>query len=364
MTITFEMARDIGLATLKGFHKNALQMTHALTTVELYNTWIKKAEKRQGKKITDFVTLKDTGNAKGTGISGWEKDTTNTVNTDEESEVKWVGATTNMEYSVVDIAINQGSAVEINNMLKSKNDNMYREFAELLQTKFVLSPTSAKDDNAPHGLASWLALGDADSKGAFTGYLGRYNDGSGTTYNLGGIESSSTVNSRWASFYGDHSGNLADILISRLFRAVTKTKFIVPMEPKAIDKNNVFGPNNFRLYTNMNVLENLEALRRKTDDGISPDLAKHANTTVYKGIPFIYVEELDTARTTLYGTDPVYGTNHDYFKLAQLAGRGFVLGSPQRRDEQHKIIKITLDYEYAVRCINRQRGGFLLSQHA
>lgn len=362
MVIDFELAKDIGLATLPGFHKQSLQMTHAITTCELYNTWIKKAEKRAGKRIEDFVTLKDTGNAQGTSISGWEKDTTNKVNTDEKSSVNWVGATTNMEYSVVDIAVNQGSAVEINNMLKSKHQNMYREFAEMLQSKFVLSPTSSSDKNSPHGLASWLALGTADSKGAFTGYSGRYNDGAGTTYDLGGIECSSTVNPRWASYYADHDGNLSDTLLSRLFRAITKTSFIVPLEPKAVDKNTTWG--NFRYYTNMNVLENLEALRRKTDDGISPDLGKHAGAVLYKNVPFVYVEELDTARATLYGTDPIYGVNHDYFKLATLAGRGFVLGTPMPRDEQHKIVKVPLDLEYAIRCVNRQRAGFLISAHA
>ncbi|MCK4822906.1 hypothetical protein KA005_44500, partial [bacterium] len=189
---------------------------------------------------------------------------------------------------------------------------------------------------------------------------GRYNDGSGTTYDLGGIASSSSSNSRWASYYADHDGLLSDNFVNLLERATLEVDFQPPAVPKKVGDKFSWG--NFRYYTNLNIITNLTNLLRKSDDNIGSDLGKYAHKLVYKGIPFMYVKELNTARSTLYGTDPLYGVNHDHFKMKILRANDFVQGKPKERGNMHNVLRSTCDLSYAITCDNRQAGGFLISQ--
>ena len=359
--LTVEQAVDMGHATLASYRKEALQMTFNDISHELYNTWMAGAERDSGDSIKDFITLEDTGNAK--MISLWEEDTHNTVNTDHEIEVKWAHASTNMDYSRLELAMNTGNKVRIYKYLTGKQKNMYREFGELLQKKLILSPSSATDKKNPHGLASWLSLGTALSTGAWTGYNGRYNDGSGTAYNVGTISSSATDKPRWASYYADHKGQFGDNLLDILARATRKTHFIPTMIPTAVAKET--GPQPFRYYSNDNVIGNLEAMARKMDDNVGPDLAKYFGRVLYKGIPFEYVSMLDDSSTwsEIMGTDPIYGVNHEFFTVRVLRENDFVLGKPKDRDQAHNTLTVPLDVSFAITCTNRQRGGFLISQH-
>ncbi len=358
--LTIEQARDVGHATLASRRKEALEMTFNDITHELYNMWFKAADRDSGDAIKDYITLKDTGNAK--MISLWEEDTHNTVNTDEEIKVDWVHASTNMDYNRIELAMNMGNEVRIYNYLTGKQKNMYREFGELLQKKLILSPLSASDKKNPHGLASWLSLGTDGSTGGYTGYSGRYNDGSGTTYDVGTISSSSSDKPRWASYYADHDGQFGDKLLDLLARATRKTHFMPTMIPVAVAKETVANP--FRYYSNDNVIGNLEALARKMDDNVGPDLAKYFGNVLYKGIPFVYIDMLDDSAdfSTIMGTDPIYGVNHDYFKVTVLRENDFSEGKPTPRDNSHNILTVPLDVSFAVRSTNRQRCGFLISQ--
>jgi hypothetical protein len=357
--ITIEQAVDIGHATLASFKKEALEMTFNDVTHELYNMWFKEAERDSGDAVKAFITLEDTGNAK--MISLWEEDTYNLVNTDHEIKVDWVHATTNMTYNRVELAMNTGNKVRIYNYLVGKQKNMYREFAELLQKKLILSPLSASDKKNPHGLASWLSLGTDGSPGAHTGYQGKYYDGSGTAYNVGTISSGAADKPRWASYYADHNGLMGDNLLDLLARATRKTHFMPTLIPTAIDKET--PPSPFRYYTNDAVLGNLEALARKMDDNVGPDLAKYFGRVLYKGIPFMYVDMLDSSDySTIMGTDPIFGVNHDYFKVMVLRENDFVLSPPTRRDGSHNVLVVNLDVSFAVICENRQRAGFLISE--
>ncbi len=358
--LTVEQAVDVGHATLASYKKDALEMTFNDVSHELYNTWFQAAERDSGDAIKAFITLKDTGNAK--MISLWEEDTHNVVNTDYEIKVDWAHATTNMDYNRIELAMNTGNKVRIYNYLVGKQKNMYREFAELLLPKLILSPSSAADNLNPHGLASWLSLGTDDSTGTYTGYLGRYNDGSGTTYNVGTISSSSSDKPRWASYYADHNGQFGDNLLDLLARATRKTHFIPTMIPMAVAKET--PPSPYRYYSNDAVIGNLEALARKMDDSVGPDLAKYFGRVLYKGIMFEYVSFLDSSSSysEIMGTDPIYGVNHDYFKVKVLRENDFAEGKPTPRDGSHNIITVPLDLSFAILCENRQRAGFLISQ--
>lgn len=357
--ISVDEAIDLGYATLARRKKDNLQMTFDTVSLELFNRWFKNAERDSGDCIKEYITLRDTGNAK--MISLWEEDTHNVVNTDAEIKVDWVHATTNMTYNRIELAMNKGDKLRVYRYLDGKQKNMFREFAEMLQLKLVLSPTGSTDKKNPHGMASWLSLGTDGSSGGFTGYSGVYNDGSGTTYDVGGISSSASVNPRWASYYADHDGNFGDNLVDLLSSAVRKTDFRPPLIPQKIAENTNFAQ--YVMYTNDYVLRQIEALARAQDDAIGADLSKYYGMVVFHGIPFFYLPELDTARSTLYGTNPIFGLNHQHFKVVVLRANDFVIGKPTPLTHQsHNIISVPCDVSFACICDNRQKAGFLISQ--
>lgn len=311
-----------------------------------------------GDRIEGFITLSDTGNAK--HISLWEEDSDNVVNTDKKWEVNWTHATTNMSYNRIELGYNMGDDIKVYDYLNGKRKNMYREFAELLQDALFQTPTSATDSKNPHGFPSWLSQGTDDSDGGFTAYSGRYNDGSGTAYNLGGIASSASSNPRWAAYYADTNGQLGDNLLTILDEATIRTNFIPPVIVEETGPRHSFS--NYRYFTNIKIMKNLNHLMLQSDDKVGPDLGKYHGVTHYKGAPFIYVEKLDTANTSTYGTDPLIAVNLDYIKVKVLSANNFVVGRPRPRDQQHNVLKVDCDLSYAICSTNRQRSGFLINQ--
>jgi len=365
MELTIEQAIDLGYATLCAYAKESdrLEMTFAVTNCTPVNEVFTKDKvvKQGGKVVKGYITLKDTGNARHVAL--WEEDTSNVINTDAEITVNWTHFTNNLTYNRIELGMNMGNDVEVYDYLNGKRKNMYRESAGTLQEAFFGSPTSATDKKNPHGVASWLSQGTNGSTGGFTGYSGRYNDGSGTAYNLGGIASSASSNARWASYYADHDGNLGDNLLFLIDGAILSTNFIPPIIPEAVAKEHGISASNFRIFSTKNVILNLKSLLRKQDDLFAAQLEKLGSSVQLNGIPFVYVQQLDTASTYTYGTDPVIGVNTEYFHPVVLAANNFVIGKPHAVYHfNHNVLVAELDLTYAYVCTNRQLAGWLINQ--
>jgi hypothetical protein len=362
MEITIQQAIDLGYATLSNYAKEGdrLEMTLKEANYQAVNDMFgkDKTSLRGGDEISGYITLSDTGNAK--HISLWEEDSDNVENTDEEWKVYWTHASTNMSYNRIELQMNMGDKVRVYDYLNGKRKNMFREFAELLQDAIFSSPTSADDDKNPHGLVSWLSQGTDGSTGGFTGYSARYNDGSGTSYNAGGIASSSTSNARWASYYADHDGELGDNLLTIVDEAVRKTGFTPPIIMEEVAPKHSFG--SYRYFSNNKIMANLNHLALQSDDKVGKDLTKYHGNPMINGVPFIYVQKLDTANTSTYGTDPIIACNLDYIKVFCLDGNNFVMSKPKERDNQHNVLKVHVDLSYVIACTNRQRAGFLINK--
>lgn len=365
MELTIEQAVDLGYATLQAYAKESdrLEMTFAVTSCAPVNEIFTKDKvvKQGGDVVKGWITLSDTGNAKHVAL--WEEETTNVVNTDDEISVNWTHFNSNMAYNRIELGMNMGSDVQAYNYLNGKRKNMFREAAEELQSAFFASPTSSTDKKNPHGVVSWLSQGTNNSDGGFTGYQARYNDGSGTAYNIGGIASTSTSKARWASYYADHQGNLGDNLLYLIDGAILSTHFIPPVIPESIAKETGISAANFRIFTNKKIILNLKSLLRKQDDLFAAELSKLGSSVQLNGIPFVYVQQLDTANTSTYGTDPVIGCNTEYFHPVVLASNSFVVGKPHPVYHfNHNVLVVDFDLSYAYVCTNRQLAGWLINQ--
>ncbi len=350
---------DLINSTRPMFEKDGPAMTFNDISHELFNTVFEKAEETTGSMMEWDVTLADQGNGQMVGL--FAEDSHNVSPITKKAYAHWAHATTNVSFDLREEAIQSGQEEKLYDMIDNRINNMYREFAEMLQPKLLLPPNSAADDLNPHGIASWLPLGTAGRKNAgFTGYQSTYNDGAGTKYNAGTIPCSAAVNPRWASYFGDHEGRLGDSLIELIDEAILCTGFKPTRIPKSVDKDTDWG--NLRFYSNKKVILNLTQLARKMDDNIGPQFGKFLNTYTYMGAPFMYVESLDTADQYLWGTDPLFAVNWDWLKVKCLKGFKFKLQPAYKRDDSHTVVAQPLDVSWVMYSNNRQRLGFLLSQ--
>ncbi len=361
--ITIPQAIDLGKSTLEAFNKDALEMALKHQTCEVANKWFAgdKVQTDGGDRVERHISLRDTGNAQ--HVRMYETDTPNVSNVDETIKVEWTHAQTSFSYSTKELAMNRGNPRRVYSLIKQRRDNMYREFADLLEEAAWAVPTGASDDRRPYGLPGWITQATSDPSGAvgdFTAYTAAF-QGVATTFNVGGIASSSSINPRWANYNEDHNGVLNDTLLKRLARSFRKSKFQSPMfASQTIDPKSNFS--NFRLYTGSDVLDAVEEIARKSDDRLGSDLGKYAGSTIFKGVPFRYVDVLDDTQTYTYGKDPIFGINHNHFYPVVLDGEVFKLNDPMSKVGQHNVLTVYLDLTYAFICDNRRTGGFLISE--
>lgn len=357
-SVTLDQAIDITQGTLEYVQKKQPAMTFLYSAYDLFNTfWKDRMKVTGGDKLEWFVSLGDEGNAQHTGF--WNEDTRNKVNITKKCSVDWVRCTGNMSYNTIEIDMNKGPA-RIFDVLENQYTNAIREMVDEVYEKIIATPSSSTDDTSPHGLPTWFTIGSNGSTGGWTGYSGHYNDGDspGATYSAGGLASSSTSNARHASYWADHDGDLDDSLLVLLDRATRKLHFSGPTYPRKLDTDS----NNFSFYSNDNVIGTLNLLYAKSDDQMGARIDRHFGRPSFKGISFVYVDPFDTANTSTYGTDPIFGINHNLTYPCVLNNWDFKIGKPQPRDSQHVVLTIHADLVYAIRCDNRRRGGFLIAQ--
>jgi hypothetical protein len=363
--ITITQAIDLGKATLEQFNQDKLEVAFKHQTYEVLNQWFAKDKVQLdgGDRVTRYISLRDTGNAQ--HIRMYDTDTPNIANVDEVIKVEWTHAQVSFSYSVKELAMNAGNRCRIYSLLKQRRTNAFREFADLLEEAAWQTPASSSDDLKPFGIPAWLVMpdetNDADPAGAvgsFEGFQGNYWADSASLFNPGNV--SAVDNARWANYYEDHENKLDSSLLKRLRRSFRKTKFQSPMFAKqTLDPNSGFS--NFRLYTNSAVLDELEEIALHSDDRVGADLGKYAGSTIFKGIPFMYVDVLDTAKQYVYGSQPIFGVNHSHFYPVCLSGENFRVNDPMSKVGQHNVLTVYVDLSYAYICDNRRTGGFLIS---
>lgn len=335
-----------------------LEMTMKDPTYAMFNMMFSDTVEVSGRTIRTDVNLRDEGNAKHVS-DPYQEDTFNIENITESAESEMCLVTSNVTFNEIELAMNRGPE-QIHDYMTSKVENSVRELADEIQPKLILSPCSATDKVNPLGISAWFPLGTDGSTGDWNAYSGIYNDGAGTTFNAGGISSASGVgnNERWASWYADHDGNLGDNLLDLIDFASLKLAFVSPVHPSTVGTATKWA--GYKFFTNAAVIRNIRNLLRKADDSLA-SLENYQGVPILNGIPMVYVPEADTARTTLYGTNPFWGVNMAYTKVYTLRGFKFKK-QRQPRFQNHNTFSIFYDLVYQIHCRNRRQGGFLISQ--
>ena len=361
MATDFSLATDIFNATLQNIVTDKPALANfAYRKYQWFNKFFQNALKvKGGDQLEGHITLDSEGNAKLVGI--WEQDTLTKKNINKKYTADWRQAKGGMLWNLMETSVNSG-AQKIYDTLEQQYDSAIKDIIETVYLSLLTGPTSATDDNAPNSVNTWLRIGTASSTGGWTGYQSRYNDGSepGTAYDTAGLTSSASANTGWASYYADHLGALDESLLSLLDTAVRKLNFQAPVVPMTIGQEN--GLIDFSMYTSNNVLKSLNAFYAKADDNMGYNRDSHWGTPTFMSIPFAYCDILDTARTSLYGTDPIIGMNHSQiypvihqdWNFKEIDGK-----DPNRAVVLQKIIYL----RYQMWCSNPHEAGFLISCH-
>ena len=358
--ITLNHAVDFINGTLQHIQSKKPAYTFLYENYDFFNdAWKSSVKVQGGKYIEDHVVLGDEGNAKHSGL--WDEDTHNVVNIEKKYRTDWVHSTTNFSYNLIEADLN-GGMEQIFDVVNMKYDNMCREWVDEILQKLWSTPSTSADELTPFGYPGWLTQGTDGSTGGWTGYTGDYSTTG--TFNVGGISSSASVNPRWASYYADHDGNLDDQLLVILFKAMSKLNFRGPNVPKMLDLNTDGYSPRFSMWTSLNVQATLAQLYAKSDDqmGFRPQV--HYGVPHFMNIPLKYVPILDTANTTLYGTDPIFGINHQLIYPIVHSNWNFKISDAVNRAAggQHLVMTVYGDVEYCVHGRQRRHSGFLVSQ--
>lgn len=361
MANDFDLALDIWNATLQNIvtAKPALA-NFAYRKYSLFNIFFRNAMKvKGGDQLEGHITLDSEGNARLVGI--WDQDTLVKKNLGRKYTADWRQAKGGMLWNLMETSINSG-AQKIYDVLEVQYDSAIKDIIDAVYLTLLTGPTSATDGDSPNSLNTWLRVGTASSTGGWTGYQSRYNDGStpGTAYDTAGLTSSSSVNTGWASYYADHLGNIDESLLSLLDTAVRKLSFQAPVVPKTVGAEN--GLTDFSMYTTNNVISKLNTFYAQSDDNMGYNRDSHWGTPTFKSIPFAYVDILDTARLSLYGTDPIFGVNHR--EIFPIIHTDWNFKEIDAKDPNRAVVLTKLIYlRYQMWCNNPHEAGFLVSQH-
>lgn len=362
--IQIEQAVDLLTGTLAKFDKDVVEIALKNQTAEIVNRWFKDDKKvvTGGDSVKFYLQLKRSNNASHTRL--YDTDDVNIAQVISEGEVKWTHAKTAWAYDIRELAMNKGNPQRVFNILEAKVKAAIHDLVIELEEAAWRTPASSTDDLAPHGLPTWLVQADADTEtGAFTGYVGDYTlaaDTESAYSTVAGLACTATSNPYWANYYADHNNNIDDSLLRLLSKAFLNTNFETPtVASEALDPKSNFS--NFRMYTSQDVILNLEAIARKSDDKVGFDLGKYAGATIFKGIPFKWINDLDTELTFVRGADPIYGVNHNHFYPIVLADNNFRRTPPSVVKGSHNVLEGFIDLTYAYVCDNRRTAGFLIS---
>ena len=362
---TFEQNLDIFRATLEYLSRTDPIVEYAYRTyADLNILW--RAKQITGDTLKGFLAGGTIGNARTVNVHA--ADNLNRKNITKEFWIPpfrhIVGG---MTYNKVEMSANNGPERRFD-LAKLEWKKARLEVIDELRRGLWGCPTSADDVDSIYGYLYWITLGTQGSTGGWTGYKTRYNDGStpGTEYNCANLESSSTLNSKHATYYADHQGKLDESLYSMVDDANRKLNFQPPTVFQG-SEGEVSGPPKFVSFTSNNVIKVMNALNLKLNANVGPQPSNNGyfpttGPVLPGGIPLIYVDLFDVNNVSIYGEDPIIGINQDLMYPVVLKGWDFTL-TEQDNSVNHLNHDMFVDVCPQTWCEQRDRAGYMISNH-
>ena len=361
----FEQNLDVLHGTIERFMIKEPPLTYAYETYEDLNVWMNpQIMQVTGDELKGFITTGTVGNSG--AKNPWAEDSIIVQNITKEYSITpfkhYVGA---MAFNKMEVSANSGKE-KIFDAVKLQYRKAKAELIDDLRLAYWTGPTSAADVDAMYSINSWLAVGDQAATGGYTGYKGRYNDTNepGTAYSKGNLNSTAALNPEMANYYADHEGNIDESLMRLVNEALMRLNFKPPMEVPDPVMSKV---NKYACFSSKNVMLSLYALYQKLNSNVGPNMFANgyyplSMVPLPGAIRLIWVDILDTARTSLYGTDPIFGINMNVLYPTYLKDWNMTLTSNDNSN-RHLVGQKFIDFGGQTWCDVPKKAGFLISNH-
>ena len=341
---------DLTRTTLENLPKMNFEVALDYQNYPVVNQWFRsdKMQSDGGTSIKRNIILDTSGNARFVRL--YQKTPINVADVHQQITAEWVQAQTHWSIERREALRNKGPAAYVKLVQTRRLDGML-DLADLLETKAWSTPSSSSDDLNPQGLPYWLSMREASSSGqGFDAYRVRYTGGT-TSTTKGGIDGSTTANTKWRNYAATYTAVNADF-VQRMRRAFHATGFQSPM----LAKDMTDGPkSSFRIYMGLDTLSSYEDLTTKANDNIGRDLDPFHGNTTFRRVPIIYTPAIDSATYT-----PVYAVNHAKFYPIVESGNWLRESDPMSDVEQHNTVTTFVDCSFQFFCQNVRQGGFVL----
>jgi hypothetical protein len=336
----------------------------------IVNQWFKneKVQAESGTSIKRNIILDDSGTAQHVRL--YQKTAIGVADVQSQITAPWVQVQSHYVIERREALRNRAPARYIE-LLKSRRVDGLVSLANLLERTGWGTPASPSDDLNPRGLSYWLskaippagagynaAIDSVANGGGFVGRRIRFGGGIGAggtdvLTDKGGINP--TAESRWRNYADVYASVSTSDLVRKLRRAFHATSFQSPMLAKDLES----GPkSNFKIYTNLSTLTQLEELVQSQNVGsekLGPDLAAFHGVTAFRRVPLLYAPVLDSDTS-----DPVYGVNHAKFFPIVQEGDWLRESEPMMDVETHNVIVTFIDGSYQYFCTNVREAGFVI----
>jgi len=361
----FEANLDVLHGTLEKFMIKEPPLTYAYETYEDLNIWMSpQIMQVTGDALKGFITTGTVGNSG--AKNPWAEDNLIVKNITKEYQVSpykhYCGG---MAFNKIEVSANAG-AEKIFDAVKLQWRKAKAELIDNLRLAYWTGPTSAADVDSMLSINSWIVLGTQLSTGGYTGYRPRYNDGvePGTVFTKGGLTSTAALNPEMANYYADHQGNIDESLMRIVNEALMRLNFKPPMQvPDPV----LAKKDNYAVFTSKNVMLTLNTLYQKLNSNVGPNMFANgyyplSMTPLPGAIRLVWVDILDTARASLYGTDPIFGINMNVTYPTYLKDWNMTL-TDNDNSNRHLVGQKFIDFAGQVWCDVPSKSGFLISNH-
>jgi len=362
---TFEQNLDVLHGTLERFMIKEPPLTYAYETYEDLNIWMHpQIMQVTGDELKGFITTGTVGNAG--AKNPWAQDTIAVKQITKEYSItpfKYYGGA--MAFNKMEVSANSGDE-KIFDAVRLQYRKCKAELIDEIRLAYWTGPTSASDVDSMMSINTWLAVGTASSTGGYTGYKGRYNDGStpGTAYSKGNLNSTASLNPEMANYYADHQGSIDESLMRICNEAMMRLNFKPPVDvPDPV----MARVNKYACFSSKNVMLTLNTLYARLNSQVGPNPFANGYYPLSMiplpgAIRLVWVDILDTARTSLYGTDPIFGINMNVLYPTYLKDWNMTL-SESNHYNRHLVGDKFIDCGYQTWCDVPKKAGFLISQH-
>ena len=241
----------------------------------------------------------------------------------------------NYVFDIREKKLNAGQE-QVVDFVYTKYCGMIESHWKLLENAVWGKPESSADQRTPYGIAFWVV------RNATEGFSG--GNPVGFSDGCAGIDASAFP--RWKNYSGAYTAVSKEDLLKKMRKASLKTQFRSPVNHA---EPTVGGLKN-GIYTNINVLQDLEAILEAQNMNLGNDLASKDGRTLFKGRPVIYVPTLDDD-----SQDPVYMLDWSTLAFGIVKGWKEHVSSPKQVPNKHTVYAVYLDASLNLICTNRRK---------